>query len=89
MVLVTYNSSQFAADVFSTWLNGVGCRHPFTAQRQSCSNIQAENFIRTLKLLLVPLLLQHVMNWREEKTHFYCNVEILDILQRKRLHQSY
>ncbi|CAH8542619.1 unnamed protein product [Schistosoma intercalatum] len=49
LVLVTDNGSHFAADAVTTWLNGIGCKHLFTAPRHPCSNGQAENFVRTLK----------------------------------------
>ncbi|CAH8585173.1 unnamed protein product [Schistosoma haematobium] len=49
MVLVTDNGSHFAADAVTTWLNGMGCKHLFTAPRHPCSNGQAENFVRTVK----------------------------------------
>ncbi|CAI2735531.1 unnamed protein product [Schistosoma spindalis] len=49
MVLVTDNGSHFAVDAVTTWLNGIGCKHLFTAPRHPCSNGQAENFVRTLK----------------------------------------
>ncbi|CAH8457924.1 unnamed protein product [Schistosoma rodhaini] len=52
MVLVTDNGSHFAADAVTNWLNGIGCRHLFTAPRHPCSNGQAENFVRTLKIAI-------------------------------------
>ena len=64
MVLVTDNGSHFAADAVTNWLNDIGCRYLFTAPRHSCSNGQTENFVRTLKMLLILFLLQHLMNWR-------------------------
>ncbi|KAH9582584.1 hypothetical protein MS3_00007288 [Schistosoma haematobium] len=33
MVLMTDNGSHFAADEVTTWLNGIGCKHLFTAPR--------------------------------------------------------
>ncbi|VDP79208.1 unnamed protein product [Schistosoma mattheei] len=49
MVIVTDNGSHFAADAVNTWLNGIGCKHLFTASRHPCSNSEAENFVRRLK----------------------------------------
>ncbi|CAH8523853.1 unnamed protein product [Schistosoma mattheei] len=49
MVLLTDNGSHFAANAVTTCLNGIGCKHLFTAPRHPCSNGQAENFVRTLK----------------------------------------
>lgn len=61
MVLAADNRYHFAADSVTAWLNGIGCRYLFAA----CSNNQAERFVGTLKLLLISLLRQHLMNWRE------------------------
>ncbi|VDO99841.1 unnamed protein product [Schistosoma curassoni] len=49
MLLVTDNGSHFAEDAVTTWLNGIGCEHLFTAHRTSCSGGWAGNFASTLK----------------------------------------
>ena len=48
-MLVTDNGSHFAADAVTIWLNGIGCRHLFTARRHPCCNGQAENVVSPFK----------------------------------------
>lgn len=77
-MLVTDNFSDFATDTFTTRLNGMGCRHLFTALRNPCPIDQSENSSRILKLLLIPLLLQHFINWEGLYTHLCCNIKMLN-----------
>jgi transposase InsO family protein len=52
LVLVTENGSHFSANIVTQWLQGIGCKHLFTAPCQPCFNGQAENFVKTLKSVI-------------------------------------
>ena len=49
MVLIIDNGTHFNSKEFEEWLNGIGCRHLFTAPRHPQSNGLAKIFVRTLK----------------------------------------
>ena len=49
-VLVTDNGTHFSQKELRDWLLSIGCYPLFTAPRHPCSNGQAENFVRSLKM---------------------------------------
>ncbi|GAA41446.2 hypothetical protein CLF_100921 [Clonorchis sinensis] len=52
-VLVTDNGTHFIAKFLEEWLKGLGCRHLFTVPRHLRSSGLAENFVRTLKSVIL------------------------------------